>query len=134
MSALDRLSPSDPYYRHWRLLTTVHRWALVGLAVFIAGSAVFLQVLIPRLGWVESEQRVLMAFALFVYLCALPIFARAGMRCPRCGKPYFQKVDDQGMKTWRSNTLSRRCLNCALPLWAPGQQAATDHAPTEGTQ
>ena len=111
--------PSDPYYLPWQLLAKVNRWAFVALSVAIVLAAVAAR-WFPR----QEDARLLtVVVASIVALLALPLFARAGMPCPRCGKPYFQKLDERGAKTWHGNSLSRHCLNCALPLWAPGESS-----------
>ena len=120
MTSRSRLVPTDPYYQHWQLLAKAHRLAIIGLVTFALVTVACVKWLLPRLEWERHPQIVVVALGLLAYLCALPIFARAGMPCPRCGAPFFIKVDDRGQKTWRSNTLSRHCLNCGLALWSPG--------------
>ena len=121
------LVPSDPYYRHWQLLTQVTRWSLIGLVLSIAGSFIAL-IWFP---WPEDERWVFLVVSVVVGVSALPLFARAGMPCPRCDKPYFQKLDEHGAKTWRSNTFTRHCLNCGLPMWSPGEPSRLTGTLTE---
>ncbi len=113
------LVPSDPYYQHWQLLAKVQHLGGIGVMACIFGSAAFIHWVVPRLGWVRQDWVILLPIGIFVCVCMLPFVSRAGMPCPRCGKPFFMRVDSRGSKRW-GNSLARRCLNCALPLWQPG--------------
>ncbi len=119
MTSRKGLAASDPYYLHWRALARLQRVAIAGFAVCALGSVIFIRWIAPTLGGVQHEWVVFLGIGVFVTVCMSALVGRAGMPCPRCGKPYFQKVDARGRKRW-GNTLVRRCVNCALPMWHPG--------------
>jgi hypothetical protein len=121
MTSPNEVAGAGQYDDHWRALAKLHRLAILGGFAFIAGTTVFLGWVAPRVEWM-SEPWVVAVLAVLGWVCALPIMARAGMPCPRCNKPFFQKVNERGGKTWRSNTLSRTCVNCGLALWAAGSR------------
>jgi hypothetical protein len=86
-----------------------------------AGLLVFL--LVPALLARGMSRRVAfdLPLAVLALLFFLPLAARSGLPCPRCGRPFFMKLDAGGGRPWFGNSLARSCRNCGLPLRSPGE-------------
>ncbi len=110
----------DPYGDGWRELTRREWYALAGLAAFPVGGficlAPFGESVVARFGPAADALLV----APWVLVAGLAIAWRAMCPCPRCGKALF-------VRGLYGNAFARKCLNCGIPLWSPGER---DHDET----
>src|SRR5262245_29710060 len=127
------LRPRDPYYQAWLSYRRETRSAyrgMVHLGGFVALAIVLL--VIHDKAHAPTIVGVILAALLgavgrrLFNVASLTSEASLDLPCPRCGQPFLR--GPSGANGW-----ARRCLNCGLPKWAPGDgspQVSTPTAPS----
>ncbi len=105
-----------PYAPSWRRYRNQSRAFWLVFLLYIPGIAALNRALGPSRD--NTTVIALAAFAVLILFAALG-YRKFGLRCPRCGEPFFRRFDYRPWRMdWRERPFTRRCLHCGLPKWA----------------
>jgi len=107
----------DEYRRRRRAFFKSLLWALLWI---VPGSLI--SSLLVHIGFAETQAGLVVVLPMLG--CIVTALRWSYWPCPHCGRPFHVNM------SWLyCNVLSRRCLNCRLPLWAPNPAQSGQPSP-----